>query len=164
MPEKTKRIVINTGPILALVAALGDLGILEKLYKQVIVSQEVCQEIFVKGPQGFAVKEFQQAEWLDLRNNSLDIMPHLLNSLDLGEASVIQLALNEDIPTVCVDENVGRRIARLYNLNVTGSIGILIRAKKEGFSFSMKEAIHKMKLQGIWLSEKVIEFALNNSE
>jgi predicted nucleic acid-binding protein len=35
----------------------------------------------------------------------------LLNSLDAGEASVIQLALNERIRTVCIDESAGRRLA-----------------------------------------------------
>jgi predicted nucleic acid-binding protein len=45
-------------------------------------------------------------------------------------------------------------------LKVTGSVGVLIRAKNEGFSFSMREAIQKMKQQGIWLSDKVIDFAL----
>ena len=43
MPEK--KIVINTGPTIALVAAWGDLEILKELYKQVIVSHEVSQEI-----------------------------------------------------------------------------------------------------------------------
>jgi len=161
MHNKRKKIVINTGPILALTAALGDLNILEKLYKQVIVSYEVCQEILAGGTNGFAVKEFQQAKWLDIHNKPLDILPHLFNSLDLGEASVIQLALNEDILNVCIDEDVGRRIARLNNLTVTGSVGVLIRARNEGFSFSMREAIQKMKQQGVWLSDRVIEFALS---
>jgi len=160
MPEQSNSIVINTGPILALTAALGNLHILEKLYKQVIISYEVSQEILAGGPSGFAVKEFLQAKRLEIRKKPLDILPHLFNSLDLGEASVIQLALNENIASVCIDEDVGRRIARLYNLKVTGSIGVLIRAKQEGFSFSMKDAIFNMKQQGIWLSDKVIKFAL----
>lgn len=162
MPDKRKRIVINTGPIIALVAALGDLNFLEKLYKQVIVSYEVSLEILAGGPRGFAVKEFQQAKGLEIRNKPLDISPHLFNSLDLGEASVIQLALNENIETVCIDEDVGRRIARLNSLKVTGSVGVLIRAKDEGFSFSMKDAIQKMKQQGVWLSDRVIEIALRH--
>jgi predicted nucleic acid-binding protein len=43
MPEKTKTLVINTGPIIALVAALGNLSILKELYKKVIVPYEVSQ-------------------------------------------------------------------------------------------------------------------------
>ena len=41
MPEQ-KSVVINTGPILALVSALGDLNILKILYHKVIVPFEVC--------------------------------------------------------------------------------------------------------------------------
>jgi predicted nucleic acid-binding protein len=157
-----KKIVINTGPTIALVAAWGDLKILKELYKQVIVSHEVSQEILAGGANGFAVKEFQKADWLDIRTKPLEILPHLSNSLDLGEASVIQLALNEGIPNVCIDEEVGRRVARLNNLKVTGSTGVLVRAINEGFDFSIADAIKRMKRQGVWLSEQVIAFALKH--
>jgi len=39
MPE-TNKIVINTGPLLALIAGLGDLKILNSLYEQVVVPYE----------------------------------------------------------------------------------------------------------------------------
>jgi predicted nucleic acid-binding protein len=44
MPE-TEKLVINTGPLLALIAGIGDLSLLELLYKRVLVPFEVCQEI-----------------------------------------------------------------------------------------------------------------------
>ena len=44
MPEgEKKELVINTGPIIALVAAMGDLGILQNLYSRVVVPQKVCE-------------------------------------------------------------------------------------------------------------------------
>ncbi len=54
-----KAIVINTGPIIALVAALGDLSILKRLYKDVLVPFEVCSEILHGGSSSFAVNEFK---------------------------------------------------------------------------------------------------------
>jgi len=60
MPN-TKTIVINTSPLISLVAALGDLALLESLYHQVIVPFEVCQGIQRGGANGFAVTEFEQA-------------------------------------------------------------------------------------------------------
>jgi len=59
-----KSIVINTGPVIALVAALGDLSILKSLYKDVFVPFEVCSEILQGGSSSFAVNEFQDAAWL----------------------------------------------------------------------------------------------------
>jgi predicted nucleic acid-binding protein len=136
---------------------------LTSLYTEVLVPFEVCQEILIGGSSNFAIAEFTDANWLQKQPNLLNISPLLLNSLDIGEASVIQLALNENIPTVCIDESVGRRIARLSGLSVTGSIGILLRAKQEGYPLSIKQSIQQMINQGIRLSTTVIEFALKQA-
>ena len=85
------------------------------------------------------------------------------NSLDKGEAAVIQLALYENFQTVCIDEAAGRRIARLNGLLVTGSVGVLLRAWHEGHSFSMREALDRMRARGIWLSDRVVAFALTQT-
>ncbi|QIR39312.1 DUF3368 domain-containing protein [Tolypothrix sp. PCC 7910] len=160
---KPNQIVINTSPLIAIIAALGDLNILQSLYMDVFVPFEVCQEILAGGSTGLGIHEFQSASWLQKQNSPLTISPLLFNSLDLGEASVIQLALNENISTVCIDESVGRRIARLSGLSVTGSIGILLRAKREGYPLSIKTAIQKMLNHNIRLSQKVIDVALKEA-
>ncbi len=160
---KAQRIVINTSPLIALVAALGELRILQSLYQEVLVPYEVGQEILVGGTTNFAVREFNLAHWLSKETTPLTISPLLLNSLDSGEASVIQLALDRNIKTVCIDEAGGRRIARLSGLSVTGSIGILLRAKLEGHPILIKEAIEKMLRQNIRLSSTVIKFALKQA-
>lgn len=148
MPE-TENLVINTGPLLALTAGYGDLSFLEKIYKRVLVPFEVCQEIKAGGAHAFGLKEFVQSDFIEKQAAPLEIVQFLKNSLDLGEASVIQLALNENIRTVCIDEAVGRRIARLNGLCLTGSIGVLLRAKHKGIVFSMTEAIDRMQSKGL---------------
>lgn len=158
--HKKEAIVINTGPILALIAAFNDLSILNKLYNRVLVSREVVLEIEAGGSSGFGIGIFDQSDFLEKKETLLSINSFLKNSLDLGEAFVIQLALNENIQTVCIDESVGRRVARLNNLKLTGSIGLLIRAKHSGFDFSMFDTINKMKSHGIYLSQKVVNLAL----
>ena len=63
MPE-TESIAIDTSPLIAIVAALGELTVLSSLYNQVFVPFEVCQEILTGGESGFAVAEFEAATWL----------------------------------------------------------------------------------------------------
>jgi predicted nucleic acid-binding protein len=157
--RSAEEIVINTGPILAIVAALGSLDILQ-MYRQVWVPWEVCQEVLVGGPSGFAVAEFQAAHWLHTESRPLDIAPFLANSLDPGEAAVIQLALEKNTQTVCIDEAAGRRVARLSGLSVTGSVGVLLRARREGHAFSLRDAIQRMRQRGVWLSERMVAFTL----
>ncbi len=162
MPDTTA-IVINTSPLIALVAAVGDLTQLQTLYAEVWVPFEVCQEILAGGSSNFASVQFQAADWLLKQTMPLEIAPFLLNSLDLGEASVIQLALNQSIQTVCIDEAVGRRIARLNGLSLTGSIGILLKAQRQNPSLSTRVAIANMLDRNIRLSQRVIDFALRES-
>ena len=56
MPE-SRELVINTGPLLALIAGTGDLSLLGQLYKRVLVPFEVCQEIEAGGHFDFALKQ-----------------------------------------------------------------------------------------------------------
>lgn len=159
MPER-KEIVINTGPILALVAATGNLDILKALYGRVIVPLEVAEEILAGGANGFAVQEFRDAQWLDVRTVLSQRSLFLQNTIDIGEGAVIQTALDDKIKTVCIDEAAGRRLARLNNLMITGSVGMLLRAKKEGHPVVMKDALSRMQLQGIWLSKDLLAKAI----
>jgi len=87
MPE-SRKIVINTGPLIAIVAATGSLDILKGLYGSIVVPFEVSQEILVGGPSGFAVPEFQAADWLDTRSTPTVIGTFIRNTLDLGEGAV----------------------------------------------------------------------------
>lgn len=162
MPEP-RRLVINTSPLLALIAATGDLALLKSLYGEVLVPYEVCMEIWAGGVSGFGITAFESADWLSKQTTPVSIDPLLGNSLDLGEAAVIQLALNHKISTVCIDEAVGRRVARLSGLVLTGSVGILLRAKREGQPIVMRQAIKQMLAQGIRLSTTVVEFALREA-
>jgi predicted nucleic acid-binding protein len=162
MPNPSK-IVINTSPLIALVAAWGDLSRLQPLYEEVLVPFEVVQEILRGGINNFGVTEFEAATWLSQQVQPVIIGPFLRNSLDLGEAAVIQLALDRSIETVCIDEAVGRRVARLNGLTVTGSIGILLKAKQQDPTMSVKTAIANMRHHNIRLSQTVIDFALRQS-
>lgn len=81
--------------------------------------------------------------------------------VDAGEASVIQTALNLSLPLVCIDEVVGRRTARPCGLSLTGSLGILLKARQLGFSVDLPHAIENMHRHGIWLSPALIEVVLS---
>ena len=161
MPDKA--IVINTGPLIALIAATGNLDILKSRYEKTYVTLEVKYEVCFKGQKNFAVKEFLEASFLDVADQPAILSPILKNSLDTGEASVIQFALDNQISTVCIDEIAGRRIARLHDLRVTGSLGILLKAKSKGENVSIRRCISNMEKKGIYLSPGLISTAIQMS-
>ena len=141
-------------------AAAGCFDALQLLYQRVIVPLEVAEEIRVGGKQGIGVAELDRSPWLDIRTSHASIPAYLANALDRGEAAVIATALERNIGLVCIDETVGRRMARLAGLNLTGSLGILIKAKQRGLPIVIADAVRRMREQGIWLSAQVIASAL----
>ena len=139
---------------------MGSLDVLRFLYNRVVVPLEVQTELRAAGLHALGVQEMNAASWLDYQTVDVVISPYLANTLDRGEAAVIQTALNAQIELVCIDETVGRRVARLSGLTLTGSIGVLLKAKKLGYELSMEEAVNRMRQHGIWLSDEVVKFAL----
>ncbi len=95
-------------------------------------------------------------ECIDILKEPSGFPVSLANELDRGEASVIHIAESRNIERVAIDEKAGRRVARLHNLKVTGSVGILIRARKMGLIGDLNEYIENMRNQGVWLSEAIV--------
>ena len=160
MFEPLPSLVTNTTPLIALTAATGNLDVLNLLFSKVIVPLEVAEEIRAGGKTEFGVDVFEHADWLDIQEQVVSLQPFLKNSLDRGEAAVIQTALTMGVPLVCIDEAAGRRVARLCGLDLTGTIGLLIKAKQRGHPVSIPGALERLRKHGIWLSAQVIQFAM----
>lgn len=158
--HKRKKVIINTGPLIALSAATGNLEFLRNLYSEIIVPYEVCQEITFNKSY-FCADLFINTSWLCKYKKPAAISPLLRNLLDPGEAAVIQTALDTKIKTVAIDESAGRRIARLHGLTLTGSLGILLRAKREKQILSLSRAIENMEKKGVWLSPDLKKYVLS---
>lgn len=169
MSAAREPIVINTSPLLAL-AACGQMELLRRLHPRVVVPPAVITELergqagtdSSAGTDSLAL-EAERPAWLEIVALSSPPSPLLEAYLDRGEAAVIALAVEQGIQRVVIDERRGRAVARTMGLEVVGSIGVLLRAKREGFIAEVKPSIDAMQAQGIWLSERLLEFALREA-
>jgi predicted nucleic acid-binding protein len=155
MPEPSDRVVVDAGPLIAL-SAVGHLELLHQVYGRVVVPQAVLAEIDVPGYDRTAVLG---ADWLERVALTAAPPPWILSKLDAGETSVIMTALEQSIRLVLIDERKGRRVARAAGLQVAGTVGVLLRAKRLGHLAAVRPALQQLKSSGLWLSDELIERA-----
>ena len=163
MPAANEPVVSNTSPLLAL-AACRQLELLRALHSRVIAPEAVITEL-ERGQAGTdrLALEAERPAWLEVVKLASPPSPLLEAYLDAGEAAVIALALEQGIRRVVIDEQRARAVAKTMGLAVVGSIGVLLRPKREGFIAEVKPSIEAMQAAGIRLSERLLEFALREA-
>jgi len=153
-----ERIVTNTSLLLAF-AKMQAVDVIGKLPFEFVCPAEVKTEILVGANQGYSV---EIPVWLNVLSLSSALSPLAVAALDTGEAAVIQLALEQNIKQVCIDELKGRRAALAVGLRVVGSLGLLGKAKTLGLIANARPFIEKAKSAGIYYDEDLIESFLNS--
>lgn len=97
-------------------------------------------------------------DWIKVQNPVDNTRVAILETqLDLGEASAISLALELQNPLLLIDERKARRIAKLLNLKIIGTFGVLLLAKKENKILNLKPIIREMRKFGFRLSDKLVK-------
>lgn len=144
-------LVINTGPLISF-SHIDAFDVLRQLPLR-IVTTEIVREEFLCGSDS-PVGDWP--DWLEILPLQQQIPPLATISLDRGEASVIQLALEKSIETVCIDEVLGRRCAKALKLQVTGSLGLLGVAKRHGVIAAARPLIAAMSSHGNWFRKELV--------
>jgi predicted nucleic acid-binding protein len=159
MHREAQLAVVDATPIIAL-ALIGRMDLLQRLYSQVVMPLAVQAEVFAGGPVAVGSAELRQATWLRVISLQDTRRAELLSDLDRGEAEVIALAQELDADLVIIDERMARRHARRLGLRLTGTLGVLLRAKSLGLVPSIEPLIKQLLRGGIRLSDAVVIEAL----
>ncbi len=125
MPE----IISNTSPLQYL-HQLGVLDVLPKLVTTITVPPAVQDELIAGRQLGLNLPDLSSLDWIIVRRPSSSAALPLVTDLGAGEREVLALAL-ETPDSVCVlDDALARQIASALQLRITGTLGVLIDAKR----------------------------------
>jgi len=158
MPERGQ-VIVDTTPIIAL-SSVGQLDLLRALFDRVIVPPAVHDELRAGGwgRPGFSAVE--EAPWMvtvQLVDPSRAVM---LSDLDRGEAEVIALALERGANLVILDERLARTHAKRLGLNLTGTLGLLVGAKRRALLHEVWPIVQQLREAGFRLGPAEIAEAL----
>lgn len=153
---ENESIVINSGPLILLdrINALDIPGRMPYRF----VSPPAVRDELDKGLD-FGYKPIVP-DWLIIRGLSSPVSPIIEKFMDRGEAEVIQLALDEKIDAVCLDDLRGRGTAQALGLDVMGLLGLLGKAKAFGVIPLLKPVTDRLLEEGAWYSPKIIKKVL----
>lgn len=147
------KVVSNSSPLIHL-AKIDKLALLREYFHVIIIPEIVYKECILEGKDRPEAISIQSAEWIEVvQAQDKKLIKLLQSSLDDGESEAISLAVEVGADLILLDDSDAREKARLYNLNITGTIGILLRAKIDGKVSSFKDILAKLKETGFWIHE-----------
>lgn len=140
-------VVSNTSPVLNL-AIIDRLYLIQEQFGEVYIPQAVIQELRVNEnlPGCQRLREAMDAGWLRVEEVSDSTTIQVLQrDLDRGEAEAIALALEFKAKWVLLDEREARKVAKNLGLRVTGVLGIMLRASRQGRFPSLRSEIEMLR-------------------
>jgi predicted nucleic acid-binding protein len=156
----------NTSPICNL-AIIGRLDLLRTQFHEILIPEVVKTELdrLSHADASRDIQEALRAGWIKIQPIGEDKVVRLLKAtLDPGEAEAIALALEISADLILLDERDGRVAAERAGLRVTGVLGILLRAKKDGYIQSVKSELDSLRAQARFfvsppLERTILEYA-----
>lgn len=151
-------IVADASPLVTL-ATCDCLDVLEKLFGEIRVSQTVYEEVTVNGkPESTKLASYLQGKTVNL---NLDKYIIAGDSLDKGELTSIALYKHLNADYLLIDEKAGRKVAKLNQIKIIGSLGVMIEARRQGIIPLLKPHIDVLRLSNIHFSGELLDYALS---
>jgi predicted nucleic acid-binding protein len=122
-------IISNTSPLQYLFQ-LGMLHILPALAHQVITPPAVVDGLRLGRESGVNLPDPADLDWLVIRPPASASATRLVTDLGPGETEVLMLAIEATDPIVIFDDMLARRMARSLGIRLTGTLGVLLDAKR----------------------------------
>ena len=158
-------LVVSDSSVLIHLASIDRIPLLCELFEHLLIPSAVWQEVVQQGGRRPGVQEItdaRQSGWLEVASPANRAILQLLQrELDDGEAEAIALALERCADLLLMDESEGRRIAALYGVATTGTLGLLIRAKQTGKLPALKPELDALRHHGhFWIKRSLYTDAL----
>ncbi len=149
-----RKVIVNSTPLIAL-CKTDCLYILKELYGEIYIPEAVFHEVSAKND---SIREqIIDNSWIHIEPVA-DLSSKRMYRAKLhdGEIEVMILAQEwAEEHLVIIDDYAARKTAEFLDLTLTGTIGVLIKAKQRGLIHAVMPIISKMEKCGLYFSEQL---------
>lgn len=156
------KVVVNSTPIIVL-CGIGRLDVLKDLYQEITIPFAVYTE--VTAIEDSACVQIKNADsWIHIEQLQDKSEKKMYKAkLHAGEVEVMILAQEQKADLVIIDDNAAKKAAKYLGLTVTGTLGVLLRAKSKGIVQEIAPLLIKMKRNGFYIDSVTEAFVLEQA-
>lgn len=148
-----KTIISDTSCFIIL-SKIEKLYLLKSVYCQIVTTSDIVEEFGEQLPDWIIIEHVADKS----RQRILELQ------IDRSESSAIALALETQNCTLILDDFKARKIAQQLGITITGTIGVIVKAKLNGIIPSIKPYIEKIKETNFRISAEIELQALKEAE
>lgn len=148
-----KTIISDTSCFIIL-SKIEKLYLLKSVYGQIVTTSDIVEEFGEQLPDWIIIEHVADKS----RQRILELQ------IDRSESSAIALALETQNCTLILDDFKARKIAQQLGITITGTIGVIVKAKLNGIIPSIKPYIEKIKETNFRISAEIELQALKEAE
>lgn len=157
------RVIVNSTPLIAL-CKIGRLDLLHEIYGRIVVPQAVFDEVTEKDDS--ACRKIRECpDWITVAQISDRTQRQMYRAkLHDGEVEVMILAQEPPLADlVIIDDNAAKKTAKYLGLHVTGTLGVLLKAKRMGLIEQIETIIDDLCKNGFYVDNNVKAMALRQA-
>lgn len=158
-----RKVVVNTTPLIAL-SHVGQFELLKRMYDEIIIPEAVYEELSIK-TESVCKKEVDNSlDWIRVERIKNQMAKDMYKTqLHDGEVEVMILAKETSADVVIIDDANAKKYAKYLKLPVTGTLGVLLRAKQQGHIDRLEPILRQMIEKGIYISANLVEMCLKQA-
>lgn len=140
-------LIISDTTCLVILDKIGELAILHKLFQKITITSTIAQEFKQPLPHWISINDPINTAYFE----------GISKIVDSGEASAIALSKEIENSLLILDDLKARQLADELKLKYTGTIGILLLAKRRGHFEDFDAIINRIQETNFRLSNALIQ-------
>ncbi|CAK8718140.1 DUF3368 domain-containing protein [Candidatus Electrothrix aarhusensis] len=151
-------LIIADSSALVALALCDGLELLSRLFAEIRVPQAVYDEVIVEGkPAAQMLQNYLEGKMVPVPLENM-----IITGAGLGRGEIEAMTLYKSMRAdyLLIDDNRARKVARLNNVRITGSQGVLLLAMHNGLITHVRPYLEQLRATDIWISDRLIERTL----